>query len=106
MSGSPTHRTASWLAQILQPVREIYGTYSIKDSFEFADRIRDLNLKNSKMFSFAIASLFTSVPGKKRREEPNAALKAILYSLAFGGAPPSSGKITSFVTQASTGSFK
>jgi hypothetical protein len=62
MSGSPTHRTASWLSEVLQPVREIYSKYSIKDSFDFVEKLHTYNLKDLKMFSFDVTSLFTSVP--------------------------------------------
>ena len=62
MSGSPTHRTARWLSELLQPVRDFYSKYCIKDTFEFVNSVRDYNLKDFKMMSLDIASLFTNVP--------------------------------------------
>ena len=62
MSGSPTHRTASWLSKLLEPVRDIYGNYRISDSFEFVSKIRNLNVNDCKLVSFDVTSLFTSVP--------------------------------------------
>ena len=60
MSGTPTHKTASWLAEVLQPVREFYGKFCVKDTFDFVNKIRSFNLNDSKMASFHIKSLFTS----------------------------------------------
>ena len=62
MSGTPTHKTASWLANLLQPVREFYGKFCVKDTFDFVNMIRSFDLNDSKMASFDIKSLFTSVP--------------------------------------------
>ena len=62
MCGSPTHKTAAWLAQQLLPVKEYFGQFCIKDSFEFASQIRNFDLTDRKMFSFDVKSLFTSVP--------------------------------------------
>ena len=65
MSGSPTHKTAAWLAELLRPVKDFFARYSLKDSFEFVDIIRDHNVKNCSMTSFDVTSLFTSVPVKE-----------------------------------------
>ena len=64
MIGSSQHQLAKYLSALLQPVLEIYFKNCIKDSFLFAEEIRQLNLKpdESLLCSFNISSLFTNVP--------------------------------------------
>lgn len=62
MSGTPTHKTASWLAKALLPVKEHFSNFCVKDSFEFVNKIRNLHVNDNTMVSFDIKSLFTSVP--------------------------------------------
>ena len=65
MIGSPQHQMANWLAEILQPVLDKYASHVIKDSFEFADLIRDHPTNEQTetfMCSFNVVSLFTGVP--------------------------------------------
>ena len=64
MIGSSQHQLAKYLSALLQPVLEIYFNNCIKDSFLFAEKIRQLNLKPDESFfcSFDISSLFTNVP--------------------------------------------
>ena len=62
MISSPQHKTAKWLAQILQPVSKKYSKYVAKDSFEFSDFIRKVDAPDSlHMCSFDIKSLSTNV---------------------------------------------
>ncbi|MGL4482604.1 MAG: reverse transcriptase domain-containing protein, partial [Lactococcus garvieae] len=62
MKGSPYRSVAKWLAKIIEPIRRELSKHSLKDSFEFVDRIKDKNLKETQMYSFDVASLFTNVP--------------------------------------------
>ena len=63
MVNSPQHATAQWIAKLLRPVAEKLGKYTLKDSFEFADTIKELKIpRNAHMASFDIKSLFTNVP--------------------------------------------
>ena len=64
MIGSSQHELAKWLAEILAPVLKLYSSYSVKDSFTFANFIQNCNLEPAKTFlcSFDISSLFTNVP--------------------------------------------
>ena len=62
MVGSPFHKLAQWLVEILQPVRAKFCRFSLKDSFEFVDCIKDLDVKDKIMCSFDVSSLFTNVP--------------------------------------------
>ena len=43
--GSSQHQLAQYLSALLQPVLEIYSNYCIKDSFLFAEEIRQQKLK-------------------------------------------------------------
>lgn len=60
MVGSAQHSLAQWLVEILQPVRELYTTHCIPDSFQFVDYV--LNAETSFMCSFDVSSLFTTIP--------------------------------------------
>ncbi|CAH8606449.1 unnamed protein product [Schistosoma rodhaini] len=62
MSSSPYHRLAQWLAEKLEPVRRQVSKYSIHDTFQFIDRIKDVNTSGKHMFSLDVNSLFTSLP--------------------------------------------
>ena len=65
MIGSAQHQVANWLAEILQPVLDKYALHVVKDSFEFADLIRDHPTNEqteTSMCSFDVVSLFTNVP--------------------------------------------
>ena len=62
MCGSPYHQTAQWLVEILEPVRKELSQYSLKDSFQFVDCVKDLNLSEDVMYSLDVCSLFTNVP--------------------------------------------
>ena len=62
MTGSAQHKLAQWLNGILQPVLENLSKYCVKDSFTFAETMR--NEQNTKwtMCSYDVKSLFTNVP--------------------------------------------
>ena len=62
MSTSAAHAVAQWLADLLEPVRRTLCTHSVKDTFDFVNRVKDLNLSNKLMLSFDVESLFTNVP--------------------------------------------
>ena len=62
MFNSPYHATAKWLAKLLIPVRKRLCIYSLKDSFDFIQRIENLNTSGKVMLSFDVASLFTNIP--------------------------------------------
>ena len=66
MVGSPQHKLAQWLAEVLDPVLKKYTTECIKDSFTFAEYIRSMEFDQSDFLcSFDIKSLFTCVPVKE-----------------------------------------
>ena len=62
MIGSPTHKLAQWLASCLVPISQHLCSFSVQDSFEFVEQIRQVNLKDQFMCSFDVTSLFTNVP--------------------------------------------
>ena len=63
MIGSAQHRLAKWLTSLIEPVTEFYSAHCVKDSFTFAESIRDMPVdEESMMCSFDVSSLFTNVP--------------------------------------------
>ena len=62
MINSPFHSTAKWLAQLLKPILQQLTTYTLKDSFQLAERLKDVSLIGKKMLSLDVNSLFTNVP--------------------------------------------
>ena len=63
MLGSPQYAISSWLADMLKPVVDRYGTRCVKDSFTFSDKIKEAALsQDGHMCSLDIVSLFTNVP--------------------------------------------
>ena len=62
MSSSPYHAVAQWLAELLEPVRGKIAQFSLKDTFDFIQRIKDINISNRHMLSLDVQSLFTNVP--------------------------------------------
>ena len=62
MFNSPHHKLAKWLVNILEPVKKEFCRFTLKDSFELADQLEDMNVKDKYMFSFDVTSLFTNVP--------------------------------------------
>ena len=63
--GSAQHKVAKFLNFVLEPVSEKFSKYTIKDSFTFAEKIRNTPAENTYMVSFDVKSLFTSVPLKE-----------------------------------------
>ena len=64
MVGSAYHEMARWLTEVLQPVLRKFSSHVVKDSFTFAELIRDYDKlgADSFMCSFDVKSLFTNVP--------------------------------------------
>ncbi|CAH8579694.1 unnamed protein product [Dicrocoelium dendriticum] len=62
MVSSPQHLIAQWMVEKLEPLRKTVCTYCVKDTFEFIEKIRDVNLNNKWMSSFDAQSLFTNIP--------------------------------------------
>lgn len=83
MVGSAYHKVAKWIARYLEPVSLLYGGNCIRDSFTFADTIRNVDLDESEisMCSFDISSLFTNVPVQETIE--------ICANELYGGVLPS-----------------
>nr|VZI07321.1 unnamed protein product [Spirometra erinaceieuropaei] len=62
MRHSPYHAIAKWLAEKLKPIQRQLAPRSYRDTFEFIDDIKDLNVNGMVMFSLDVSSLFTNVP--------------------------------------------
>ena len=64
MIGSAQHKLAKWLIGILEPVRSMYDSHCVADSFTFAHEMKTTDLPNSNMFlgSYDIVSLFKNAP--------------------------------------------
>ena len=65
MIGSPQNNLAKYLVKILVPVLDKFSNYSLKDSFQFIDKIKLIpssKVKSSYMISYDIKSLFTNIP--------------------------------------------
>lgn len=62
MCDSAQHLLAKWLVTVLKPIEQSVSRYCVKDSFQFADMMKDYNFKDQIMASFDITSLFTNVP--------------------------------------------
>ncbi|VDP30934.1 unnamed protein product [Schistosoma mattheei] len=62
MANSPYHSTAKWLVKLLEPLQQELVKYSVKDVFEFVDRIKNMNINGKNMLSLDITSLFTNIP--------------------------------------------
>ena len=61
MFNSPYHATWKWLTQLLIPVCKRLCTYSLRDSFDFIQRIENLNTSEKIMLSYNVSSPFTSI---------------------------------------------
>lgn len=59
---SPCHRIAQWLAEKLESGRRQESKYSVHDTFQFIDSIKNSNTSEKPLFSIVVSSLFTSVP--------------------------------------------
>ena len=62
-TGSAQYQLAQRLTSVIDPVRSLYSTHCISDSFTFADKVRTFNFPPSVFLcSYDVASLFTNVP--------------------------------------------
>ena len=62
MVNSAQHKLAKFLNMTLEPVLKYFSEYSLKDSFTFVDKIKDMEAQNTFIASFDVKSLFTNVP--------------------------------------------
>ena len=64
MVGAPQYKLSKWLLSVLEPVLAKYSDFTVKDSFQFVERLRGTkqDLNNSFMCSYDVKSLFTNVP--------------------------------------------
>ncbi|BHF84229.1 hypothetical protein SprV_0902738000 [Sparganum proliferum] len=62
MRNSPYRAIAKCLAEKLKPIQHQLAPRSYRDTFEFIDDIKDLNLNGMMMFLLDVSSLFTNVP--------------------------------------------
>ena len=62
MSTSAFHAVAQWLVELLEPMRKSVCKHSLKNTFDFVDWVKDLNVSNKVMLSFDVESFFTNVP--------------------------------------------
>ena len=58
-TGSFNHECAKWLSDILSPLRS--RSTDLKDTFSFIDKVKNLSLNDSGMYSFDVVSLFTYI---------------------------------------------
>ena len=56
--GLPQHKLAKFLIDVLAPTLQKFSAYTVKDSFEFVEKLHEL----SPTVSYDIKSLFTNVP--------------------------------------------
>ncbi|VDK69936.1 unnamed protein product [Dibothriocephalus latus] len=59
---SPYHAIAKWVAAKLKPLQHQLAPRSYRDTFDFIDDIKDVNLNGMIMFSIDVSSLLTNVP--------------------------------------------
>jgi hypothetical protein len=62
MIESPVHELAKWLAEVLKHIEAEVCHFGIKDTFQFIDVLRSINLTGTHLASFDVTSLFTNVP--------------------------------------------
>ncbi|VDN16922.1 unnamed protein product [Dibothriocephalus latus] len=65
MRNTPYHAMAKWLADKLKPMQSQIAPHSLRDTFEFVDGVKDLDLIGLMMFSLDVSSLFPKVPVKE-----------------------------------------
>ena len=46
MTNAPQHEVAKWLAEQLKPVVKKYSTFTIKDTFEFCEKLEEFQAEN------------------------------------------------------------
>lgn len=62
MVGAPQKKLPKWFANLIELNRQKIVLHSLKDTFDFMDKIQNLNVSNTHMVSFDVRFLFTSVP--------------------------------------------
>ncbi|BHF79088.1 hypothetical protein SprV_0602220500 [Sparganum proliferum] len=62
MRNSPYHTIAKWLVEKLKPLQSCLYPRSLKDTFEFVEAIKNINVDGQTMLSLDVSSLFTNVP--------------------------------------------
>lgn len=68
MVNSPYHKLAQWLCRMLDPMKKQFSRHNITDSFQFAQKISQLNAEGKHFVSFDAISLFTNVPVRETIE--------------------------------------
>ncbi|VDP19398.1 unnamed protein product [Schistosoma margrebowiei] len=61
MVNSPYHKVERRLANKLKPVRQRLATYTLKNSFVFADSMNHINIAGKFMVPLDVTSLFTKI---------------------------------------------
>ena len=88
MIGSPQHRLAKFLAQVLKPVQEYYCKHQITDSFDLVHKLGKIELPDTHSYcigSLDVTSLFTSVPVGKCIDIITRAVDSNDVNIAFDG---------------------
>ena len=62
MTNSPHHKLTRWLAAVIEPIQKSISRFSLKDSFDYVNRLEGKNARNCFMVSFDVVSLFTNIP--------------------------------------------
>lgn len=62
MTNSPQHKLARWLVEVLKPLAKKLDLYSVADSFELVEKLKDMNIGDEHMCSIDVQSLSTNVP--------------------------------------------
>nr|VZI08282.1 unnamed protein product [Spirometra erinaceieuropaei] len=62
MRNSPYHVIAKLLVEKLKPLQSCLYPRSLKDTFEFVEAIKNINVDGQTMLSLDVSSLFTNVP--------------------------------------------
>ena len=62
MIGSPYHKVAQWLNDMLSPVKESLNKHILKGTDELIGHLRGVNVNSKHIFSIDVESLFTNVP--------------------------------------------
>jgi hypothetical protein len=62
MVNTPQHKLAKWLITKLNPIREKLVTHTVKDTFQFVNEVKDMNIGGKYLVSFDVQSLFTNLP--------------------------------------------
>ena len=58
--GTFNYNLAKYFVKIVEPIT--YNKYTVKNSFDFANELKSIDLSNKVMASFDVESLFTNIP--------------------------------------------